>query len=248
MKIHALFCDYDGTLAPLRVPRSHSKVPLSLSQVLFRIHERVPVAIVTAKDYSFIRSRTPFANAWSCVYGVETIVKGGARRIMREPRDLAKAVMVVEKLQPSPRIEYKKTSTGDLCGFCAEWSLDNAPSPFVMGGIIFKIRRLGFQVLHSSLYPTFDVTLGTGDKGLAVKILQTMLGIGGGLMFVGDSPADNPAFAVARVGIGVLDGGKQSGLKCDYLVTRNHLANFFGALLKNDLVFSEDLPWIVRRK
>jgi len=175
-------------------------------------------------------------------------VKGGTKRIVYEPRDLSTAVTVVERVQPRPRIEFKKTSTGDLVGFCAEWSPGNAPSPLLMGDIIFKIRRLGFQVLHGSLYPTFDVTLGTGDKGMAVKTLQTMLGTRGGLMFVGDSPADNPAFAAARIGIGVLEGRRQSGLKCGYLVTRNHLAHFFAALLKNNLEFSEELPWIVRRK
>jgi len=243
-----VFCDYDGTLAPLRVPRFRSKVPLSLSRVLFRIHERVPVAVVTAKDYTFIRNRTPFVDAWSCVYGVETVVKGGVRRVVYEPRDLSTAVTVVEGAQPKPRIEFKKTSMGDLCGFCAEWSPGSAPSRLVMDDIIFKIRRLGFQVLHGSLYPMFDVTLGTGDKGMAVKTLQTMLGIRGGLMFVGDSPADNPAFAVARVGIGVSDGGRQPRLKCDYMVTRNRLAHFFAALLENNLEFSEELPWIVRRK
>jgi len=93
-----------------------------------------------------------------------------------------------------------------------------------------------------------DVTLGTGDKGLAVKNLQKMLRIGGGLMFMGDSPADNPAFAASHVGIGVVDGRKQPGLECDYLVKRNHLAQFFEGLLRNNLEFSEELPWILRGK
>ena len=248
MKIHALFCDYDGTLAPLRVPRPRSKVPPSLSQVLFRIHEKIPVAIVTAKDYEFVRRRTPFADAWSCVYGVETVVKGGARRIVRRHGDLSGAVTLVERVQPRPRIEFKETTTGELCGFCAEWSPRNAPGSAVMDNIISKIRRLGFQVLHGSLYPMIDVTLGTGDKGLAVKNLQKMLRIGGGLMFVGDSPADNPAFAASHVGIGVVDGRKQLGLECDYLVKRNHLTRFFEGLLRNNLEFSEELPWILRGK
>jgi len=248
VKVRALFCDYDGTLAPLRVPRSRSRVPRPLSQALFRIHERIPVAIVTAKDYGFVRSRTPFADAWSCVYGVETIVKGGSRRVLLQDGDLSKAVTIVKRVRPRPRIEYKETSTGDLCGFCAEWSPAKAPAPSVMDDIIFKIRRSGFQVLHGSLYPMLDVTSGTGDKGLAVKILQTMLDTKGGLLFVGDSPADNPAFAVARVGIGVVDSRNQLELECDYLVNRNHLAQFFQALLKSSLEFSEELPWIARRK
>ena len=175
-------------------------------------------------------------------------MRSGTRRITRHDRDLSRAVTIVKNIHPRPRIEYKKTSTGELCGYCAEWSPSDAPGPLEMDDIIFKIRRLGFQVLQGHLYPMFDVTSGNGDKGLAVRTLQAMMGTRGGLMFVGDSTADNPAFEVAGLAIGVVNGGRRSRLECDYLVTRKHLAQFFSALLENNLEFSEEVPWILRRK
>jgi hydroxymethylpyrimidine pyrophosphatase-like HAD family hydrolase len=248
MRIRALFCDYDGTLAPLGVQRSNSRVPRPLSKALFRIHQRIPVAIVTAKDYDFVRRRTPFADAWSCVYGIETVLKDGTKKVVSQRKDMSRAITIVEAVRPRPFIEYKKTSSGRVCGFCAEWDPDESPEPIVIDDIICKIRRSGLQVVQGSLYPIIDVISSNGDKGMAVKMLQSMLGTRGGVMFVGDSSADNSAFAVASVAIGLVDKENRPELKCDYSVRRDRLSLFLLGLLQNDLRFSEGLPWIVRRK
>ena len=248
MKVNAIFCDYDGTLAPLGVPRSRSRVPMSLSKILFMIHERIPVAIVTAKDYQFVSSRTPFADAWSCVYGIETIVRGGTKRVVRPRGDLTAALAIVEAIRPHAFIEYKRTSAGELCGFCAEWKPDARPRNEEIHNATRKIEVLGFKVLHSSFYPMFDVVSSEGDKGMAVTILQKILRTNLGVMFIGDSPDDNPGFAVADVSIGVVGEGSGQGLECNYFVGNSHLAQFLRALLVNDLNFSEQLPWVVRRE
>jgi hydroxymethylpyrimidine pyrophosphatase-like HAD family hydrolase len=244
LKIRALFCDYDGTLAPLGVSRSRSRIPASLAKTLTRIHESIPVAIVTAKDYAFIRSRTPFADAWSCVYGIETVVKNGEERIKRPLRDLSAAVSVVKGMPYRPLIEYKKTSSGEVCGFGVEWKRGKTPATEVVVEIVSRISALGLQVVHDSLYPMFDVIQMSSDKGVAVRVLQRMLRINEGLMFVGDSRADDPAFAVADVGIGVLGALRQPILNCDYFVRNEHLDRFLSALLENELEFSESLPCI----
>jgi trehalose-6-phosphatase len=248
MKVQALFSDYDGTLAPLGVPRPSSRVPQALAEVLSRIHERIPVAIVTAKDYHFIRKRTPFADAWSCVYGMETVVKAGFKTINLPLRDLSVAVSLVQNVPIKPQIEYKRTSGGELCGFCAEWSPSNVPESYMIENVILRIRDLGFQVLYSSLYPMFDVIPATSDKGTAVTTLQKTLGVKGGLMFVGDSEADEPAFALSEISIGVAPENGPRNLRCDYHVKRRHMARFFAALLENDLVFSDRLPWLIGGK
>lgn len=248
LKIRALFCDYDGTLAPLGVPRIKSRVPVPLANTMRKVHESIPVAIVTAKDYAFIRVRTPFADGWSCVYGIETVLRDGTKRVERPLLELSGAVKVVKKMPNRPRIEYKKTSLGEVCGFCAEWTQKEAPEEEVMTTNISKIRGYGLQVLHDPLYPTFDVIRRFTDKGAAVGVLQKMLGVREGLMFVGDSYADNPAFAVANVGIGVLRDHRQSSLKCDYFVSSKRLNRFLSALVENDLVFSESLPCLRARE
>ena len=244
LKVRALLCDYDGTLAPLGVPKARSRIPASLANTLTRIHKSIPVAIVTAKDYSFIRSRTPFADAWSCVYGIETIVKDGGRMVKGPLRDLSAAVRVVKTMPIRPCIEYKRTSEGDVCGFGVEWDKEEAPGDGVIAANISRIRALGLQVVYDSLYPMFDVIASPSDKGVAVHDLQRMLRTRKGLVFVGDSHADDPAFQVADVGIGVLGAQRHPILDCDYFIRNERLEGFLSALLENGLDFSESLPYI----
>jgi hypothetical protein len=200
--------------------------------------------VVTAKDYSFVRMRTPFADAWSCVYGFETVTRDGVRRVEKSHIDFSRVVRVVKELPNHPSIEPKKTSSGDVCGLCVEWSPEEAPDEEIINAKISKIRKSGLQVLYDPLYPMFDIIPRGHDKGMAVGVMREMLGVKEGLMFMGDSRADNPAFAVAEVGIGVLDDQPQSDLDCDYLIDRRMLSHFLSALLKNNLEFSKDLPGI----
>ena len=65
MKISAVLSDYDGTLAPEDVSLESSSVPKEIGDSLVRLSASLPIAIVTSKDYDFIRPRTPFARAWA---------------------------------------------------------------------------------------------------------------------------------------------------------------------------------------
>jgi len=111
-----------------------------------------------------------------------------------------------------------------------------------MNKIIFKIRSLGFQVLHPSLYPMFGVTSVTGEEGLTVKS-PSVPGTRGGLTFVGCSFPDYPAYAACRFASGVVDDGNNSGLESDCRVGGNLLVHFLGGLSKNSIAFSEGVSW-----
>ena len=243
-----MFCDYDGTLAPTGVSRTESSVPVPIAKTLGVIHEFIPVAIVTAKDYTFIRRRAPFADAWSCVYGIETVLRNGAKWIEGPLMEISGAVRVVKEMTNPPRIEYKRTSSGEVCGFCAEWTPKTAPKVKAIMANVSRIRGLGLQVLYDSSYPMFDVISRSIDKGVALGVLKKMLGIKEGVMFMGDSNADNPAFDVSDMTIGVLDGRHRSSLQCDYFVDSISLNQFLSALLDNELEFSEDLPYLRERE
>src|SRR5271157_5233419 len=244
LKIRGLFCDYDGTLAPLNVPRNRSRVPPSLAKTIWRIHESIPVAIVTAKDYASVGGRTPFADAWACVYGVETILKEGERRVDTPLPDFSGALELARGMPNHPYVEVKRTSSGEVCGVCIEWKQKDAPGTEFLNTNIARIRGLGLQVLYYSLYPMLDIIPRRHDKGVAVGVLRQMLGINGGVIYIGDTPADNSAFDLVDVGIGIKNDWSKGTLDCDYLVSRNHLGRFFAALLENDLEFSADLPCI----
>jgi hypothetical protein len=76
MKIAAILSDYDGTLCPTSSVKTLEKntIPEILSNVLWDLSEKIPVCIVSSKDFGFLHKRTKFANMVSCILGVETLL------------------------------------------------------------------------------------------------------------------------------------------------------------------------------
>lgn len=62
------------------------------------------------------------------------------------------------------------------------------------------------------------------------------------IIYLGDSENDNPAFRKADISIGIKsDERLNPKLDCQYLINFNQLPTFLMNLLKNDLIFSENL-------
>jgi HAD superfamily hydrolase (TIGR01484 family) len=75
MQIAAILCDYDGTLCPTSsVKTEESAIPEGLNNILWDISEKIPVCIVSSKDFGFLHKRTTFANIISCILGIETLL------------------------------------------------------------------------------------------------------------------------------------------------------------------------------
>ena len=76
-QIDAILSDYDGTLCSTTSVRngvsSVGTIPKELEHILFHISERIPVCIISSKDFKFLHSRTRFAKIISCVLGLETV-------------------------------------------------------------------------------------------------------------------------------------------------------------------------------
>src|ERR671931_2946683 len=76
-KIAAILSDYDGTLCPTSYVKRREEdtaIPEDLDKILWNISEKIPVCIVSSKDFYFLHKRTKFANIISCILGIETIV------------------------------------------------------------------------------------------------------------------------------------------------------------------------------
>ena len=73
MKISGLLSDYDGTLCPCSVNPNEDTMPERLNDILFDISEKIPICIVSSKDFGFLHKRIKFANILSCVLGIETL-------------------------------------------------------------------------------------------------------------------------------------------------------------------------------
>src|SRR5215204_654037 len=78
-QVNAILSDYDGTLCPTTAVRGNisngiGKIPQGLEQILYRISDRIPVCIISSKDFTFLHERARFANILSCVLGIETVI------------------------------------------------------------------------------------------------------------------------------------------------------------------------------
>jgi hypothetical protein len=75
LRIAAILSDYDGTLCPTGSLRSQNNaIPQELDDILWTISEKIPICIVSSKDFNFLHSRTRFAVIISCILGIETLV------------------------------------------------------------------------------------------------------------------------------------------------------------------------------
>jgi hydroxymethylpyrimidine pyrophosphatase-like HAD family hydrolase len=87
MQISAILSDYDGTLCSTASIRnqnggslsksnnSSNKIPEELEKALCKISKRIPVCIVSSKDFIFLHETTGrFAKVLSCILGIETII------------------------------------------------------------------------------------------------------------------------------------------------------------------------------
>jgi HAD superfamily hydrolase (TIGR01484 family) len=92
--VNAILSDYDGTLCPTTAVRGNNgngigKIPQGLEQILFRISDRIPVCIISSKDFTFLHERARFANVLSCVLGIETIIHNPHYKTDNEIDDFA---------------------------------------------------------------------------------------------------------------------------------------------------------------
>jgi HAD superfamily hydrolase (TIGR01484 family) len=252
MSIECLVTDYDGTISPIQMARSESHVPLETRVVLQQISRSIPVSIITTKDLHFIRSRTPFAWAWSAIGGLEMQV---GKRILKneslEPRlpAISQALNYAfsHLTAATIEIEEKRDSEGRTVAFCIDWRRAKNPE---------KARKeaerltdygeiLGLKVAKYENQPFCDVYPIAPDKGRALQNMLRELAVKEGVMYLGDSEVDNSAFRISNISIGVIHHETRlKSLECDYLVKFEDVPNFLQTLIANDFLFSSDFPMV----
>src|SRR2546422_800849 len=245
MRVAAVFSDYDGTLAPDWVPREESRIPSELDRELRALAGRVPFAIITSKDRSFIMPRVPYARAWSCVCGLEVQLSDGSL-ISTPPLPHSDEVLENIRTMIAGRlILEEKCGVRGVLGFSVDWRSTGAP-PGPLLEKVLDLRSRGFQVSYNPGYPFADVFFGPADKSNALTMLKRRLRVDGPVMFIGDSPADNSAFREADVSVGVSHGQPIEKLECEYLVNWSDLTDMLSWLSRGAATFPIDVPGIRR--
>lgn len=252
MNLKCLSSDYDGTISPLNVPRSESHVPLETGVMLRQISRFLPISIFTMKDLWFVMPRTPFAHAWSAMGGLETQI--GKRVLKRECLEsmlpsISRAIDYARShiTAAGVEIEEKQDSEGRTIAFCVDWRRTKDPQAAKCQAEVVAnyCKALKLRLLRYENHPFYDVYPVAPDKGRALQETLEDLAVKSGVLYLGDSEMDNPAFRASSISVGVLHG--ETPLKlldCDYLVKFEDVPSFLKALLANDLTFRSDFPMI----
>jgi trehalose-6-phosphatase len=83
MQISAILSDYDGTLCPAASIRNKDNIiPEELENTLWDISEKIPICIVSSKDFDFLHNKTRFASIVSCLLGMESVALMRHKRTM----------------------------------------------------------------------------------------------------------------------------------------------------------------------
>jgi hydroxymethylpyrimidine pyrophosphatase-like HAD family hydrolase len=204
------------------------------------------------KDLPFIIPRTPFAQAWSAIGGLEMQI--GKRVLKREnlenwSTNIALALNYAKSHITSPgvEVEEKQDSEGRTVAFCVDWRRAEDPKPAKQeaDGVAAYCKSLELELIRYETQPFYDVYSVAPNKGWALQEMLNELAVRNGVLYMGDSKTDNSAFRTASVSLGVInDETPLQALKCNYFVRFESVPYFLHMLLSNDLVFSSDFPMI----
>ena len=247
MRVKALLVDYDGTIAPLGVPRAESRIIQGVERELRKIVKSTPVCVVTAKDFDFTHRRCGFATGWACASGLDIRMADGRSSVARRLRNLAEVLDIAKAAErDGTQTELKVGPAGELLGVSIDWT----GTPYLGARVARKLRPLAKKYSVSlDRHSTFaDVYAAPPDKGKATIAVKKLLKVESNVMFIGDSRFDNPAFQEAEMAIGVDHGQPTSGLRCDYIVEQRRLAGFLRSLHGRGMDFTPSLPWVRRKE
>ncbi len=252
MSVNCLSSDYDGTISPLAISRIESRVPMQTRVALRQIGSVLPISIITMKDLPFIMPRTPFAQAWSAIGGLEMRINRRVVKASNLENRIANIAIALNYAKShigtsGLEIEEKQDSEGHPVAFCLDWrqAKDTKKAKKEADGIAKYCETLELKVLKYEAQPFYDVYPVPPNKGWALQEMLGELGVRNGVLYMGDSKTDNSAFEAASVSLGVVhEESRIHTLKSDFLVKFENVPDFLHTLFMNDLVFSPDFPMI----
>jgi len=250
VKISAVFSDFDGTLSQLESRREDAALSPILRRLLTKLSKHITLGIVTTKDLSFIRERIPFAHGISASCGLEMqvgekIYLDERVRTPNEPLEKAYQEVLKKILQARDNLalERKESEDEHLIGFCIDWRLARnwEEAKRIAAPLLDYSRKQGLYIVESDVSPFANVFPIKIDKGEAFANLKRELGVTGAIMYLGDSEADDPAFQLAEVSVGVKHRRIMPKLQCKYRVEFFELENLLTELIDSDFEFNEKM-------
>ena len=206
-RVQAILSDYDGTLVPTANVKnvSTNTIPAKLEQILSNISSEIPVSVISTKDFEFLRKKTTFARALSCMMGIETLFMTNhatsrtiEKRILNADlaalqlksaalKAIAEEVILCKEFSDM-LIEHKHTSDGILAGLTIDWRyhLDDDWSYYRKGithflsSMVANLKKapvpVDIYVQKYSTHPFVDIYSIECNKGIAFDTVISELG------------------------------------------------------------------------
>jgi HAD superfamily hydrolase (TIGR01484 family) len=207
-RVQAILSDYDGTLVPTANVKNASTnaIPVELEQILSNISSEIPVSVISTKDFEFLKKKTAFARALSCMMGIETLFltdhpksRTIEKRILNaDPtalqlksaalEEIAEEVIMCKEFS-AILIERKHTSDGILAGLTIDWrhqQLDDEWSYYrrainhFLSGVVANLNKaplaMGLYIQKYSEHPFVDIYSIECNKGVAFDTIISELG------------------------------------------------------------------------
>jgi HAD superfamily hydrolase (TIGR01484 family) len=253
-QVKAIFTDYDGTLSPINVSRAQSAIPPKTLTALVEISKHIPVAIITTKDLKFVAKRTPFASAWATLGGLEITLNGVTEKAPCIQSKLSQIKAALDQAKALAgdvlAIEEKKDAAGNSVAFSVDsrQTKNKAQALGKASKILAICEQLGLSITRYVGQPFFDVFPCPINKGAALETLKLKLNLHDGVLYIGDSAADNAAFRKSDLAVGVLHEETARDLECTYFVKFEALSAFLEHLLAKKFCFSPDWSMLKDRE
>ncbi len=207
-RVQAILSDYDGTLVPTANVKNAgtNAIPVELEQILSNISSEIPVGVISTKDFEFLKKKTVFARALSCMMGIETLFltdhptsRTIEKRILNaDPtalqlksaalEEIAEEVIMCKEFS-AILIERKHTSDGILAGLTMDWrhqQLDDEWSYYrrainhFLSGVVANLNKaplaMGVYIQKYSEHPFVDIYSIECNKGIAFDTIISELG------------------------------------------------------------------------
>ena len=208
VSVNAIISCYEGVVASYE---ETSRPRPEVEEVLAELSKNVPVAIVTSESYSFIRPRTErFAWAWACLNGLEVITRDDRVRYLpcgceiyeREPKVKEVLNIARETFGSDEVLIVERWSGATLVGLRIDWR--KGVDARKLNVIVREATSRGLRVVEYRQRPYVDILSSGLDRGHAVRMLKSVLGLEEPVMYLGDSESDNPAFREVEVPVAVM--------------------------------------------
>jgi HAD superfamily hydrolase (TIGR01484 family) len=221
--------------------------------LLQKIAKQIPIATITTKDTKFVTKRTPFACAWATIGGLEITANGVTTKAPCLHNNLPRVNEALKKAREYAGkeilLEEKTDSDGTSVAFSIDWRGINEERVLSkVSKIAEYCQDLSLEVIKYDGQPFFDVFPCQIDKGKALTSLKKTINVENGVLYLGDSATDNPAFKKADIAIGVIHSETPNNLTCNHFINSEKLDSLLEYLIKNALYFNSAWPMIIEKK